>query len=376
MLHYDVLIIGGGPSGSSLAFLLLKQGISCCIIDREKFPRDKLCGGLLTEKTVSLIESIYGDIHFPCERISSSVSLFFGEKKLSNVTTQSKFYLVERRKFDNYFIDRFRELGGIVYEKENVQSVDQSQHIVELQGNKKIGYKVLVGADGANSFVRKMVAPDYKPNAICVESSYKSDVVDDEICVFFTEKRSGYGWCFPKNNYYTVGMGGDTKWNKKIKESFIAFSEKIGKPVEKHTIQGAMIPFGKFVKCPYKKDILLIGDAAGLVDPITGEGLFFAFWSAMFASTAIEKQIKDGTAFDRTYAKEIKAIHSIINEANRFNKSFFSYGVKNRILPLLEGRENIVRYYCDNLLANYDVPYMQFPFRYYNVRRKRKRGKR
>ena len=304
MRHYDVVIIGGGPAGSSLAFLLKKQGVSCCIVEKAVFPRDKLCGGLLTEKTVSTINRIYGDIGFPHERISKTVSLFCENKKLSTVTTQSVFYLVERKAFDDYLLMQFKNNAGEVFEGESIHNIAQSEHIVELQSGLSIQYSVLVGADGANSYVRRLIAPQYRPNAICVETSITSNSISDEICVFFTDGPSGYGWCFPKSDYFTVGMGGDVKYNRDIRDTFSQFAEMIGKPISKHSIRGAMVPFGKYVKRPFCEDVLLVGDAAGLVDPITGEGLYFALRSSEIASKAIIERLRAKTSFDRTYAKD------------------------------------------------------------------------
>ena len=376
MQQFDVVIVGGGPAGSSLAYQLHKQGISTCIIDRARFPREKLCGGLLTEKTVDSIERIYGCTDFPFERVTSSVSLFFGEQKLSNVTTQSRFFLITRRDFDYYLFDSYKKAGGTAFEEDTIKTIDQKEHILELQSGLKLQYSILVGADGANSAVRKFIAPTYSPNAICVEASAADDTINDEVCVFFTDSRSGYGWCFPKSNYYTVGMGGDTKWNRHIREAFTHFSEQIGKPIEKKSLRGAMVPYGKYVKRPYNNNIVLVGDAAGLVDPITGEGLYFAFRSSELASSAIIKCLRDNAPLKKTYGKEIKEIHKRINDANRFNNTFFSYPIKKRLLPLLHGKQNIIKYYCENLLSHYKLSYMAFPVRYFYLRWKRKHGKR
>lgn len=375
MIQYDVVIVGGGPSGSSLAYLLKKRGVSCCIIDKSQFPREKLCGGLLTEKTVSLLADVYGEIQFPYENISSTVSLFYEGKKLSTVSTGSKFYLVKRYDFDYHLIQCYERIGGKVFLGKVIKEINKSARQIILKNGETISYKILVGADGANSLVRKNITPKYRANAICVESVNNSQKVNDDICVYFDNRKSGYGWCFPKKGYYSVGIGGNIESFCNIKRTFVKFSDEIGKPVNEKEIKGALIPFGKYVKKPYNSDTILVGDAAGLVDPITGEGLFFAFLSARMASEAIVERLTNGTDFCKSYGKNIKKIHAIIKDANRFLKTFFRPIIKKRILTLLEGRRHIVRFYCENLLANYLISYMSFPLKYFIARQRRNHTK-
>ncbi len=372
MKFYQTVIIGGGPAGASLGFLLQKEGISNCIIDNQKFPRNKLCGGLLTEKTVSLLENTYETHHFPFEKITSTVDLFIGTQKLSSVNAKSSFYLVERKEFDNFLIEQYKIKGGILYEDTQVQKINQEKRQLVLKNGEIINYCILVGADGANSQVRKMLSPNYHPNALCLEANYSSKFVNDNICVYFATIRNGYGWCFPKNRHYTIGIGGKIKKNKNIKEAFIAFSENIGKTISKNEIKGALVPFGEYVKNPCKNNILLVGDAAGLVDPITGEGLYFAIRSSQIAFQSINNYIRNKVPLNRSYNRAIKEIHSIINDAKLFTKIFFNESTRDFFLTLVKGRTNIMKYFCDNILANYNISYMQFPFKYIYVRHKRK----
>lgn len=369
---FDVIIVGGGPAGATLGFLLQKAGISNCIIDKQVFPREKLCGGLLTEKTLSLLREIYGQIQFPYERITSSVNLFIGSHKLSSVITDSTFCLINRIDFDNYLLEQYKTSGGLTYEGTCIQKFNLQEKTIILDNNTKLAYQILVGADGANSQVRRLINPVYRPDAICIESNYVSENITNDIDVFFATIRDGYGWCFPKSNYYTVGIGGSVKQNKNIREAFISFSKDICKPIENDKLKGAMVPFGKYVKKPCSNNIILIGDAAGLVDPITGEGIYFALKSSKSAYDSIYKYIKNKMPLDKSYQKSIKDIHLLINNANIFKKLFFNKFMQKKFLKKLEGRTNITKYFCDNILANYKINYMQFPLTYIKVRHKRK----
>lgn len=370
--EYDIVIVGGGPAGVSLGFLLQKAGICNCIIDKQIFPREKLCGGLLTEKTFLLLKNIYGNLEFPCEKITSSVNLFMGTHKLSGVITNSKFYLVERQKFDNYLLDQYKAYGGMIFEGTSIKKITQKDKHLILENGIEIKYNVLIGADGANSQIRKLIAPTYRPDALCLESTYISDFVDNDINIYFSTIQNGYGWCFPKNKYYTIGIGGAVNQKTDIKELFIKFSQSINKPIETNNIKGAMVPFGKYVKKPCQNNVLLIGDAAGLVDPITGEGIFFALQSSVYAYNSICEYYNKNKPLYKSYKKSLKKIHSIIDDANCFKKIFFNNSMQSIFLNMIQGRTNITKYFCDNILANYKISYMQFPFIYFYVRSKRK----
>ncbi|MDR0220673.1 MAG: FAD-dependent monooxygenase [Lachnospiraceae bacterium] len=189
MLFVDVLILGGGPAGSSLGYSLQKAGIKSCIVDKAVFPRKKLCGGLLTQKTYDLITEIFDDALFPCERTTRNVSLFYGTQKISSVKTDSNFYLIDRTDFDFYFVQKYIKSNGILFEGCAINKIDIDTNYVMLSSNEEISYKVLVGADGANSQVRKFIDKNYRPNAMCLEFDSPRCDVTDEIQVY---KRNEY----------------------------------------------------------------------------------------------------------------------------------------------------------------------------------------
>jgi len=372
MIRVNVLVVGGGPAGASLSYQLQKNGITCCLIDRAAFPRKKLCGGLLTIKTVALIEDIYNERQFPVEKISNHVSLFYKTEKLSEVNTNSPFYLVDRLDFDNYFVDKYRELGGLFFENTTVTSFAENKNEAILSTGEKIEYDFLVGADGANSPTRKLIDKKYKPNAICVEFDTPDADVNDEIQVYFAPVRSGYGWRFPKQKKHTVGMGGTIVENKDLRTAFTVFCKSIGQEIN-GSIAGALIPYGHYVKKPALENKLLIGDAAGLVDPITGEGLYFAFYSAKCAFEALNDAINTGKSAEAAYLKKVTAVQKIIRSANRFNYFLFNDVLKHIFLKMIRGKTHITQYFCENVLSNYNVSYNAFVLKYLKVRRERKK---
>ncbi|HCI56039.1 MAG TPA: hypothetical protein DFI01_08965 [Bacteroidales bacterium] len=429
MKSYDVVIIGGGPSGSSLGYILEKAGISTCIIDRAAFPRKKLCGGLITEKTTKLINEIYKDeyksfydaltlredidnealahvrehecalnddeevdegkdeednryreyVAFPTERATKKINLYLNDnyhedKEQSSVRTKSIFYLVDREKFDYHFILNYQKAGGHLYESCTVKKYGTNQLI--LSNGDVISFKVLAGADGANSEVRKKVDPVYRPNALCLEFNKYSTNIETSICVYFSAEPSGYAWCFPKSDLYTIGIGAPVNRNKNLKQSFMRFCKSIGQEDDPQKITGAMIPFGKYVKHPCKDNIILVGDAAGLVDPITGEGLYFAFRSSQLAARAIMKNIDTGCKLDEVYYKQIIELQKIIRNANLFKALLFNGFNRKYFLGRIGGKFHITRYFIKNILANYRMTYMDLVKNYSKNRRERHKRER
>ena len=373
MINIDVLIVGGGPSGSSLGYLLQKNGYSCCIVDKCSFPRMKLCGGLLTKKTTSLINSIYGEINFPYECTSSNVNIFLGTHKISSVSTDSNFYLVERYDFDHYLIKKYKETSGLLYENSKLTSIDVNQNTAVINNTEEISYKILVGADGANSQIRKFIDAKYRPNTLCLECNYPSKNIKDDINIYLSFVRSGYAWCFPKKNHYNVGIGGLTKKNKNLKSTFISFLKTGNMEIPEREIKGAMIPVGEYVKKPCKDNILLVGDAAGLVDSITGEGIYFALLSAKYAYNSIDDSLKNNLVLSKRYLGRISHIQAKIRDANFFNKVYFNDSIKSSLVKLVDGRKTMIKYVCDNLISEYNVSYSKFPFHYLKERKNIKR---
>ena len=142
--------------------------------------------------------------------------------------------------------------------------------------------------------------------------------------IHFGIVRWGYGWVFPKKNTLTVGLGGHYYKNKRIKKEFVDFLSLRFGYMPDERIKGHFIPFGDYRRIPGRQCILLAGDAAGLVEPITGEGIAFAMQSGFFAAKSIIKAIEERTDDALTvYADMYKRVTIILDQANALKYLLF-----------------------------------------------------
>lgn len=307
---FDVIVVGGGPAGSTAAFLLCQQGLNVLIIDKDAFPRTKLCGGLLTYKTLKILKRIYGDTLETLQAkdvvdyITYSYELRTPNSLLQSGVTEFSTILVDRWVYDSYLIERASSAGAKLVYEERILNVDLDARCVTTATGKMFKAKIIIGADGANSVVRRYFPrnvynlSDWTENlATGLEVTIPRDNATTKITgpvVYFGVVPWGYGWIFPNKENLVVGVGClsprnvDLRGSLEVVLSFIAKEDVLRKPL------GHPIPYGNFMKSPAHLSTLLVGDAAGLVDPLMGEGIYYAHRSAEIAAKCIQDALLIG----------------------------------------------------------------------------------
>ncbi len=285
MQQFDVVIIGGGPSGTSTGAMLVKKGISTCIIDKQTFPRKKLCAGGITPQAKALYDEIFGTENYTFSDGTDVFDIYFMEKFILKGDSLYHLNFVRRNVFDNELLTCFKKLGGKTIEGKRAVKFDLENNVVTLSDGEQIGYKVLVGADGATSMLRSQFNKDYKPNIFCMEA-YLKNTQDTHSVALYAGKGGGYGWVFPHGDTVAVGYCGPTSRSKQNCDEFKDFIKLTGFECEDSDLKGAFIPTVP-VEVPCYKNALLVGDAGGFVFPFTGEGLCFAAYTGMRASETI-----------------------------------------------------------------------------------------
>lgn len=309
--HIKTIIIGAGSAGVTCGYTLIKNKKECLLIDRRTFPREKLCGGGLTPRAVRLIDRIYEGLKYDYCQVNT-IDLYKSINKICTFHLDTEIRTVARKDFDHILLKEYLAKGGrfITDIVSKIEEKDDVIHLTLISGQ-KYTCDYLIGADGANSIVRKYIQPQFGRGIICLEKTVTDHHLTKDIRIYFDKAYpKGYLYIFPNPRGYVTGYGdGDTDI-----DVFHKSLERYGLTNENKT-KGAYIPtFCKF-DYPFYKHIMLVGDAGGYVDSMTGEGIPHAIKSGENAALSII----NNTAF-----KELnKPVFDLVKKRMTMCKMFF-----------------------------------------------------
>jgi len=314
--HFDIIIAGGGPAGSTAAYLLSKAGLNVLIIDKSKFPRKKLCGGLITYKTVRLLERVFGvtvDIlnHHGIIEYESDHYEIYGKKRLiTERNFKIPFRFIDREKYDNFLLQKALQTGASLVEGDGVNAIDISKSSIKTEGGWNFTADVIIGADGINSRLRRSFPVDLFGREDWTENVASAHEVIigrdrlkqqiDHPLLYFGHVNHGYAWIFPNRDTVTAGICGlKEKTGKSILSAFREFLNEMDlSNVGDERIHSYVLPYGCYLPSPVFRNMVLIGDAAGFADPFLAEGIYYAQRSAELAVQAIINIRDDNKKFD------------------------------------------------------------------------------
>lgn len=344
-LTCDVAVVGGGPAGSTVSALLAGSGFEVILLEKKSFPRDKLCGGLLTKKTTEFLRRIFGYTVGALKEkgiadyITDEYELIFRGKSFGPKRTGVPFVMVERKVYDSFLAEQARESGARIIENSKVTSFDTEKNILTASSDLTVKSDFVIGADGINSVVRRCfpagAISSKKWNrdlAIAFEKNVPRKKMHTEIrhpIISFGDIPDGYAWIFPKKDSVVFGMGG--RGNKNFSGKFRSFLEKWKiDDADGPKTRGYPLPYGNILKKPSFGRVLLIGDAAGIADPIFGEGIFYAHRSAELAFEAICGAKAGKGSVSDIYAKSLEGIFDDFSAAKKLRTRFLKL---TRLLP-------------------------------------------
>lgn len=295
----DVLVVGGGPSGSSLAWGLRGQGLDVCVMDRKSFPRDKTCAGWITPQILEELAvdpEIYGK-----ERVLQPIHGFkvrrIGDREAVARFDRTVSYGIRRCEFDTYLLERCEA---------RLRTGEAAKRIEREGGrwvvNGEIEAPLLVGADGHFGPVARRLSRTGsagEPVVAAKEVEYELSDAELEGCpvapdlpeLFFTEDLKGYGWIFRKGHWLNVGLGRQDKSRlSEHLERFLEFLRAEGRLPERVSPDFKGHAYLLYDQAPRRlvdEGVLLVGDAAGLAYPRSGEGIRPGVESGLLAARTI-----------------------------------------------------------------------------------------
>lgn len=285
----DVIIVGGGPGGASAAYFLRMAGWRVLLLERDRLPRYKTCAGGVPGSALQLFPFSFSGV---IDQTMDRGTFVCGERRLTQSVPEGSLFMVQRRDFDFFLL---QQSGAEILDGEKVESVEQGTDRVRVvtQEGRRLCSRYLIGADGPRSKVASCAGLRRSVEmgvALQLEVDADPALLEDyagRFLVGLCALDNGYYWIFPKARHLSVGIGSMGRGKGQLLFRLKRHMAGLGIDVERYPSRAHPLPLFSPRAERQKGRILLVGDAAGLVDPLTGEGIRHALVSGQLAAEAV-----------------------------------------------------------------------------------------
>ena len=353
---YDAIVVGAGPGGALLAYILADSGLEVLVLEKKSLPRYKACGGGLTEKTWKVLPF---DISPVVENDSMSTQIRIKRDIIFNETFDKPVIrMVMRDRFDHFLARKAVAAGAGLKDEVAFKSVSGSAGNMTVDTSaESFTTRLIAGADGVNGITAKVLGLKVcckKMTALQGEVYFSDQSTvrkyKNSVCFDFGAIPKGYGWIFPKQNHLSAGILTCSEKINRINDYFASFLKTsfLNSTPEVRSLKGHMIPYS-----PDKKNIiaeqrgLLLGDAVGYTDPVTGEGMYYAARTAEIASEVIINSLQNGYEHMEAFNSLVKKEFELENAcAQKFARLLYDFPKISYIILKKHGQK-LGKYHMD-----------------------------
>jgi geranylgeranyl reductase family protein len=314
--RFDVAVIGAGPAGSTAAYRLARAHARVLLVDKARFPRDKPCGGGLTMRAVRQlpfsVEPVVED------RITRARCRLRYGPVIERESDQVLCLMTQRRRLDAFLVERAVEAGAEF--RDGVRVIVESDTALRVDGE-PVQVAAVIGADGANGVTaRALGLGGGIVNGVALEGNLPYEQLPRNgwhgmLVLELATVPGGYGWIFPKGDHVNVGVGGWGEEGPRLRQHLRLLCDHYGiEPRHLSELRGHRLPMRRPETVLARGRGLLVGDAAGVLDPVSGDGIYEAFVTSRLAADQV-LAVLEGTAeslepYDDAVRRELDPLSS------------------------------------------------------------------
>ena len=332
---YDVIIVGAGPAGTTAALYAHRLELKCILLDKAVFPRDKICGDALSGKSIRIMREL-GILDELNNLDGSEINrITFGSPKniqfdvnlkgTQNNDQITKGFVIPREIFDNYLFEKANAVADTRQGFSVKDLIFKNNYVVGVKGKTRSGKEeefrapVVMGCDGSNSIVARKLGlyeMEMDHTSVAVRCYYEGvkGLTDQIELHYVKEVNPGYFWLFPAGDgRANIGIGlskSDMKKENRTLRQIMDevtqteyFKERFADAKQLERPVGWNLPLGSIHRKNHGNGFMLLGDAAGLVDPFTGEGIGNAMVSGQYAMEVAAKSKLSGDFSEKAFAE-------------------------------------------------------------------------
>jgi geranylgeranyl reductase family protein len=324
MERCDVIVVGAGPAGCAAAYDLADAGLSVLLLDRKVFPRAKPCAGAVTVKALKRLRySIAPVVRYVARDLEMSLR---GERVRLFKSRHPVAAMTVREELDAFCLEATRARGADFRIAREISRIveDESGVTLATADGKILRAPFIVGADGANSRVRKLIGGAHTDRAWALEGHVDVGAAQGAPLMRFdfAQVPNGYGWIFPKGDHLNVGLYARSREVEFGPADLVAYARQALGTDDVGRIVGHPLGVGGEAYSPGRR-VFLVGDAAGSVERMLGEGIHNAIKSGQLAAEAIIGELRGGPDAQKAYRLSLKTIRADLKACAQASDWFY-----------------------------------------------------